>query len=71
MDARIEVGVMTAEANIIRPLVMAFVRVASQIKALVTQTSTSILRSLRQGRSSLCAIPGDTNFMKGGRAVLA
>jgi hypothetical protein len=71
MDAVIEVGVMTAVAELVTPLVMAFKRFSSQVQALVTQTSTSILRSLRIGRSSISAVPGDNNFMKGGLAVFA
>lgn len=62
---------MTAEATLVAPLVMAFKHFFSKVVRLMTQTSTSILGSLRMGRSSLSAIPGDINFMKGGLAVLA
>lgn len=62
---------MEAVATIVTPLVMAFKQFTSKVVVLVTQTPASILRSLRMGRSSLCAVPGDSNFMKGGRAVFA
>lgn len=71
MDARIEAGVMTAAVDVVAPLVMAFERVSSLVMALVTQTSASILRTLRQGRSSLSAVPGDNFIMEGGLAVPA
>lgn len=71
MDVRIEAGVMTLEATLVAPLVMAFKKASSVVARLVTQTSASILRSLRMGRSSLTAIPGDSNFTKGGLAAFA
>lgn len=71
MNVTIEAGVMTAEATAVAAVVRVISKVGTFVTALITQTPASFVRLLRQGRSSLSAVPGDTNFLKGDYAVFA
>lgn len=72
MNATIEVAAI--QATVILEMAEPKVRIANGFFVEVVFTAqvvaTSILRALRQGRSSLSAIPGDVNnYFNGGEAV--
>jgi hypothetical protein len=69
MDVTIEVEAAEGFALMVCPKVEAVIRSFFKVVGLVTQTSTSILRSLRQGSTSLNAVSPDYNFNEGGLAV--
>lgn len=73
MDVRIEAGVATLTVSMTEAVVAGYTKVFFTVARLVSQTApASFLRLLRSGRSSMSAIPGDSNFItQGGRAVFA
>lgn len=66
----VEIGVATAEATVetVSVVVRAMKRFASKVFT-TSVVAAPVLRVLRQGRSSISAIPGDINFTNGGNAA--
>lgn len=68
MDVVIEV-VAAEGVALMTVLRVKTVKVASKVVTLISVATTSVLRSLRQGRTSLSAVSPDASSFEGGLAV--
>jgi len=69
MNTVIEVAAMTLTVEVISPKAKTQKVDFPEVVALFSVVATSVLRSLRQGRSSLNAVSPDYTLIEGGLAV--
>lgn len=70
MNANVEVVAAEAVVEMTATIVKAAKGIFSEVVIYAQVAATSTLRFLRQGRSSLSAVPGDVfNILNGGEAV--
>jgi hypothetical protein len=69
MNVVIEVAAMTLSAEVISPKVKAQKAIFLEVVTLVSVVATSVLRALRQGRSSQNAVSPVHTLIEGGLAV--